>query len=51
MNTITVANVEVSADHWIGGERVPSSATFDDITPIDEQLIGRVARGGPAEAS
>lgn len=51
MNTISVANVEVSADHWIGGERVPSSATFDDVSPIDEQLIGRVARGGPAEAS
>ena len=51
MNTITVANVEVSADHWIGGERVSSSATFDDVSPIDEQLIGQVARGGPAEAS
>jgi len=51
MNTISVANVEVSADHWIGGERVSSAATFDDVSPIDEQLIGRVARGGPAEAS
>lgn len=51
MNTISVANVEVSADHWIGGERVSSSATFDDVSPIDEQLIGQVARGGPAEAS
>jgi len=51
MNTISVANVEVSADHWIGGERVSSSATFDDVSPIDERLIGQVARGGPAEAS
>jgi len=51
MNTISVANVEISADHWIGGERVASSATFDDISPVDERLIGQVARGGPAEAS
>jgi aminomuconate-semialdehyde/2-hydroxymuconate-6-semialdehyde dehydrogenase len=51
MNTISVANVEVSVDHWIGGERVSSSATFDDVSPIDGQLIGQVARGGPAEAS
>ncbi|MEX0846586.1 MAG: aldehyde dehydrogenase family protein, partial [Ilumatobacteraceae bacterium] len=51
MNTISVANVEISPDHWIGGERVSSAGTFDDISPIAEQVIGQIARGGPAEAS
>ena len=34
----------------IGGERVASEATFDDISPIDQTVIGQVARGGPKEA-
>ena len=50
MNTHTVAGVEVSGDHWIGGRRVPSPDTFDDVSPIDEQVIARIAKGGPAEA-
>ncbi len=45
-----VAGVEVSLDHYIGGERVASSDRFDDVSPIDERLIGQVARGGTAEA-
>ncbi len=44
-----VEGVEVSTDHWIGGERVASSERFDDVSPIDESLIARVARGGRAE--
>jgi aminomuconate-semialdehyde/2-hydroxymuconate-6-semialdehyde dehydrogenase len=47
----TVAGVEVELDHWIGGERVGSASTFDDVSPIDEAVIGSVARGGPAEAA
>jgi aminomuconate-semialdehyde/2-hydroxymuconate-6-semialdehyde dehydrogenase len=34
----------------VGGERVGSSNAFDDVSPIDEQIIARVARGGQAEA-
>jgi aminomuconate-semialdehyde/2-hydroxymuconate-6-semialdehyde dehydrogenase len=49
-STITVAGVSVSTDHWIGGQRVASADRFDDISPIDEQVIARIARGGPAEA-
>ena len=45
-----VEGVEVSTDHWIGGERVGSAETFEDVSPIDETLIGEVARGGRNEA-
>jgi aminomuconate-semialdehyde/2-hydroxymuconate-6-semialdehyde dehydrogenase len=41
--------VEVSTDHWIGGRRVASADRFDDRSPIDEDVIARVARGGPAD--
>ena len=50
MNMLTVAGVEVSGDHWIGGERVSSRERFDDISPIDETVLGTIARGGPREA-
>ena len=42
--------VEVSTRHWIGGERVASAAAFTDISPIDEQPIGELARAGAEEA-
>ena len=45
-----VEGIEVSTDHWIGGERVASSATFTDISPIDETSLAEVARGSSAEA-
>jgi len=45
----TVADVTVDGDHWIGGERVSSPTTFDDVSPIDEQVIAQIARGGAAE--
>ena len=45
-----VAGVEVSLDHYIGGERVPSADRFDDVSPIDEHVLGGVARGRTAEA-
>lgn len=47
----TVAGVDVALDHWIGGERVASATTFDDISPIDETVIAEVARGGVTEAN
>ncbi|GAA4066803.1 aldehyde dehydrogenase [Nonomuraea soli] len=46
-----VAGVEVDTRHWIGGERVASSQTFADVSPIDGQVIAHIARGGAAEAS
>jgi betaine-aldehyde dehydrogenase/5-carboxymethyl-2-hydroxymuconic-semialdehyde dehydrogenase len=44
-----VAGVAVSPDHFIGGKRVASAERFEDRSPIDEQLIAEVARGGEAE--
>lgn len=48
--TARVADVEVSLDHWIGGERVSSDERFEDVSPIDERVIGEVAAGGAEEA-
>jgi aminomuconate-semialdehyde/2-hydroxymuconate-6-semialdehyde dehydrogenase len=45
-----VEGIEVSTDHWIEGRRVPSSDTFTDVSPIDEEPIAEVARGGAGEA-
>ncbi len=48
--TLEVAGVEVSGDHWINGERVSSKERFDDVSPIDESVLGTIARGTPADA-
>jgi betaine-aldehyde dehydrogenase/5-carboxymethyl-2-hydroxymuconic-semialdehyde dehydrogenase len=45
-----VAGVEVSTEHFIGGERVASEATFADLSPIDAAPIAEVAGGGDREA-
>jgi aminomuconate-semialdehyde/2-hydroxymuconate-6-semialdehyde dehydrogenase len=49
--SVEVEGVEVSTEHWIGGERVGSAWTFTDISPIDEEAIAEVARGGVQEAN
>jgi aminomuconate-semialdehyde/2-hydroxymuconate-6-semialdehyde dehydrogenase len=49
MSTATVAGVDVDTRHWIGGRRVASGATFTDLSPIDEEPLAEVARGGRAE--
>jgi 5-carboxymethyl-2-hydroxymuconic-semialdehyde dehydrogenase len=49
--TTQVAGAAVSLDHFIGGERVASSATFEDRSPLDwSMLLGEVARGDEATA-
>jgi acyl-CoA reductase-like NAD-dependent aldehyde dehydrogenase len=45
-----VAGVEVSPDHFIGGERVASGERFADVSPITGEVIAEVARGGAREA-
>lgn len=47
---ISIAGVDVDTRHWIGGQRVASAETFDDVSPVDGRLLGQVARGGQAEA-
>ena len=46
---LEVAGVRVDPRHWIGGERVASAEAFDDLSPIDGQVLGQVARGGQGE--
>jgi aminomuconate-semialdehyde/2-hydroxymuconate-6-semialdehyde dehydrogenase len=48
--TAVIDGVEISTDHWIGGERVASPAAFEDVSPIDERVLAEVARGDAAEA-
>lgn len=47
-----VAGVDVSLDHYIGGTRTASQSgeRLADVSPIDEHVIGEVARGASAEA-
>jgi acyl-CoA reductase-like NAD-dependent aldehyde dehydrogenase len=46
---VRVAGVSVSPDHFIGGERVASERRFEDISPIDGEVIAEVSRAGEAE--
>ena len=48
-NVSTIEGVRVSADHWIGGSRIPSEDMFLDRSPIDGELLAMVARGGRRE--
>jgi 5-carboxymethyl-2-hydroxymuconic-semialdehyde dehydrogenase len=45
----TVAGIDVSPEHYIGGMRVPSAERFADHSPIDGTLLAEVARGGQRE--
>jgi 5-carboxymethyl-2-hydroxymuconic-semialdehyde dehydrogenase len=45
-----IEGVEVSTEHWIGGERAGSPSTFTDISPIDETVLAEVARGTGEDA-
>ena len=42
---IEIAGAAVSADHYIGGRRVPSAETFAVFSPIDQRVLGHVASG------
>jgi 5-carboxymethyl-2-hydroxymuconic-semialdehyde dehydrogenase len=48
-STAVVAGVEVDTRHWIGGRRVASETTFDDVSPLDGTVVAHVSRGGQAE--
>ena len=49
-NRTEIEGVSVGTDHYIGGERIAGDETFEVISPIDEQTIAHVARGGAADA-
>lgn len=48
-NTVNVAGVEVSTDHWIDGRRVSSSERFENVSPVDGSHLANVASAGKAE--
>jgi 5-carboxymethyl-2-hydroxymuconic-semialdehyde dehydrogenase len=48
--TAVIEDVEVSTEHWIGGERMGSGAVFEDVSPIDERVLAEVARGSAEDA-
>ena len=50
MSTIEVAGAQVDTRHWINGQRVASSETFTNTSPIDSTFLGEISRGGQAEA-
>jgi 5-carboxymethyl-2-hydroxymuconic-semialdehyde dehydrogenase len=50
VSTQVVAGVEIDTRHWIGGKRVASAVTFEDVSPLDGQVIAEVSRGGESEA-
>jgi acyl-CoA reductase-like NAD-dependent aldehyde dehydrogenase len=45
----TVTGIDVSPDHYIGGERVASRDRFEDHSPIDGSLLAEVSRAGADE--
>jgi acyl-CoA reductase-like NAD-dependent aldehyde dehydrogenase len=46
---MSATGIDVSPDHFIGGERVASEERFEVISPIDQAVIAEVSRGGPRE--
>jgi aminomuconate-semialdehyde/2-hydroxymuconate-6-semialdehyde dehydrogenase len=51
VSTSVVAAVEVDARHWIGGQRVGGPQKFEDVSPLDGQVIAEVSAGGKAEVA
>ena len=50
-NRVDVAGVMVSPDHFINNQRVSSTSTFEDRSPLDWNLkLADIARGGQKEA-
>ncbi|MET9145761.1 aldehyde dehydrogenase [Streptomyces sp. NPDC004042] len=47
----TVAGVAVDTRHFIGGERVASTETFTDVSPIDGSVLAEISRGTAMEAA
>ncbi|MEY4232570.1 MAG: hypothetical protein RL144_770, partial [Actinomycetota bacterium] len=49
MTSIVVAGVEISTCHFINGERIVSSQTLRNTSPIDGQFLGDFALGDSSE--
>jgi 5-carboxymethyl-2-hydroxymuconic-semialdehyde dehydrogenase len=42
---LDIAGIAVSPDHYIGGQRMASTETFELFSPIDQRLLGRISEG------
>ena len=51
VNSVTVAGVEISTDHFINGKRVASSGRFANISPVDGSHLADMSAGGKVEAN
>ena len=49
-DTVALAGLTVDTRHFIGGQRVASSETFDNFSPIDGALLAKISKGGQREA-
>ena len=47
---VSIAGVEISPDHYIGGKRIKSKERFLDRSPIDGTALAEISAGGKAEA-
>lgn len=49
-NRARIAGVDVSTEHYIAGQRVASSNSFSNHSPIDSTHLAEISAGGQAEA-
>jgi aminomuconate-semialdehyde/2-hydroxymuconate-6-semialdehyde dehydrogenase len=49
MSFIEVAGAKVDTRHYIGGQRVASSQTYTNTSPIDGTFLGEISRGSELE--
>jgi len=49
VSDIYISDIRISTDHYIDGQRVGSSRRFEDLSPIDESMLGHVSAAGPTE--
>ena len=49
-DTVALAGLTVDTRHFIGGQRVSSSETFDNFSPIHGALLAKISKGGQREA-
>jgi len=51
MSFVEVAGAQIDTRHFIGGQRVASSETYTNTSPIDGSFLGEISRGTEQEAA
>ena len=49
MTTVEIEGASIDTRHYIGGQRVASTETYTNTSPIDGAFLGEIARGGQRE--